>query len=114
LTNTFLFDYWQIHTEQDGVIMLEELDPGRHYRAKIENRFAYLTRCTIQAVFSRSLWWAVAYIAGAYIIFECGNIYGQSNMKRRMVKTYNLVTDCETIEVPAATPNTTELYQLCG
>lgn len=94
--------------------MLEELDPGRHYRAKIENGFAYVVHCAIEAAFSRRVWVILGLLLACYASFETGYYFGQTHMRARMIKAYNLVTDCEVIEIPTIKPNTTELYQLCG
>jgi hypothetical protein len=93
--------------------MLEELDPGRHYRAKIENGIAYTVQCAFEAATNRKAWIAAGVVLLCYLSFEAGYMFGQLHMRAAMRRAYNLAPDCEVVVIPTDAKNTTELYQLC-
>ena len=93
--------------------MLDKLDPGRHYREKIENGFADCIRCAILAATHRKTWIVLLIAALCYVSFEAGYMFGQLHMRNAMRRAYNLAPDCETLVIPTDAKNTTELYQLC-
>lgn len=93
--------------------MLDQIDPGRHYRAKIENGFVYCVRCAIQAAADRKTWIVAGAALLLYLSFEAGYMFGQMHMRAAMRKAYRLAPDCETIVIPTDKKNSVELYQLC-